>query len=116
MKLCIRCGENPTGRGRSGRELLVCDICRVANRRGRLGVDMEFRRRHKKTSCEHCGFIAINPCQLDVDHIDGNRDNNDPSNFRTLCANCHRLKTITEKDNLWHEKDPAPSPQLRLVG
>ena len=43
--------------------------------------------------CEHCGFLPKHPCQLDVDHIDGNHFNDDPSNLQTLCANCHRFKT-----------------------
>lgn len=55
-------------------------------------------RRHKKDYCENCGFLPIHSCQLDVDHVDGNRKNNDPSNLRTLCANCHRLKTFMNKD------------------
>jgi len=39
-------------------------------------------------------------CQLDVDHIDGDSSNNDPSNYMTLCANCHRRKTMIEGDHL----------------
>lgn len=54
----------------------------------------------KKTYCEHCGFVAIHRCQLDVDHIDGNHFNNDTSNLQTLCANCHRLKTYINGDYL----------------
>lgn len=50
-------------------------------------------RRFKKNQCESCGFLALDPCQLDVDHIDENRHNNSPSNLQTLCANCHRLKS-----------------------
>lgn len=53
---------------------------------------------HKKEYCEDCGFLAKHPCQLTVDHIDGNRYNNEPSNYRTLCHNCHALKTLTNKD------------------
>ena len=53
----------------------------------------------KKNECETCGFRAIDLCQLDVDHIDGNKHNNDPSNLQTLCANCHRIKTKLNKDN-----------------
>ncbi|QHZ60024.1 hypothetical protein PJKIFABJ_00088 [Pseudomonas phage PE09] len=49
---------------------------------------------YKGDSCECCGFVAIHKVQLDVDHIDGNHFNNDPSNLQTLCANCHRLKTF----------------------
>ena len=51
---------------------------------------------HKKPQCGLCGFVAVDPCQLDVDHIDGNHKNNDPSNLQTLCANCHRLKSLQD--------------------
>ena len=58
----------------------------------------ERRYRHaKKDHCERCGpDIRYHPCQLDVDHVDGNHQNNDPANWQTLCANCHRLKTHVE--------------------
>ena len=48
---------------------------------------------NKKDKCESCGFIPKHKCQLDVDHIDGDKHNNEKSNLQTLCANCHRLKT-----------------------
>jgi len=54
---------------------------------------------HKKDYCEHCGFKPVHISQLDVDHIDANRFNNDPSNLQTLCANCHRLKTHLNGDS-----------------
>ncbi len=53
---------------------------------------------HKKNHCEECGFVPVHECQLDVDHTDGNHNNNDINNLRTLCANCHRLKTQLSKD------------------
>ena len=55
-------------------------------------------RLYKKEACEECGFFAKNPAQLHVDHIDGNKKNNDPSNFQTLCANCHAYKTAMNQD------------------
>lgn len=55
--------------------------------------------RYKKDYCESCGFVAIHRVQLDVDHIDGNHTNNEPSNLQTLCANCHRLKTQLNNDH-----------------
>lgn len=57
-------------------------------------------RAHKKKICEKCGFNAVHKCQLDVDHIDGNHQNNDPSNLQTLCRNCHSLKTWLNKDHI----------------
>ena len=39
---------------------------------------------NKKPFCELCGFVAINSCQLDVDHKDGNHNNDDPNNLQTL--------------------------------
>ncbi len=52
----------------------------------------------KKTFCEECNFIAKDTCQLDVDHIDGDHNNNCTDNLRTLCANCHRLKSKVNGD------------------
>lgn len=50
---------------------------------------------HKKESCERCSFVPENACQLDIHHRDGNHLNNDPSNLMTLCANCHRLYSLS---------------------
>jgi hypothetical protein len=54
---------------------------------------------HKKEYCETCGFEAVHECQLTVDHIDGNRYNNEISNWQTLCHNCHALKSWQNKDH-----------------
>ena len=51
-------------------------------------------------SCSNCGWNKRNPwnntCHLEVDHIDGNSDNNTEANLRLLCPNCHSL-TATYK-------------------
>lgn len=50
-------------------------------------------RQFKKKFCEKCGFTPLDPCQLDVDHINEEHYDNGLCNLQTLCANCHRLKT-----------------------
>lgn len=45
--------------------------------------------------CPECSWNKINPSTgrspLEVDHIDGNSENNAPSNLKVLCPNCHSL-------------------------
>lgn len=62
----------------------------------------------KESTCVRCGFVAENPCQIDIDHIDGNRLNNHKSNLQSLCANCHRLKTIECQDWLGAKRSVRP--------
>lgn len=59
---------------------------------------------HKKDKCGFCGFVPVNQCQLDVDHIDGNHKNNSVENLQTLCANCHRLKTFLHKEGIYSNR------------
>jgi len=68
-------------------------VCQTCHRKGR---------RDKGSICEMCGFIPVDPIQLDVDHKDGNPYNNDKSNLQTICANCHRLKTKLNDD--WNKR------------
>lgn len=64
-------------------------------------VNPKTKRRNKlgKIGCV-CTATITEPCQLSVDHIDGNHDNNDPENLQTLCHNCHAIKTVRSEDNL----------------
>lgn len=59
-------------------------------------------KRHRKDACELCGWAP--PAEyaleaLDVDHIRplALGGTHDPENLRTLCPNCHRLKTLAER-------------------
>lgn len=58
----------------------------------------------KKDTCETCGFRG-HSCQLDINHIDGNHDNNNPENIQTLCSNCHRLVTFEKKHGMYQYKN-----------
>ncbi len=45
--------------------------------------------------CSQCGWSKMNPTSntipLEIEHIDGNANNNDENNLTLLCPNCHSL-------------------------
>lgn len=45
--------------------------------------------------CCKCGWSEVNPrtgiVPLQINHIDGNSQNNEPKNVELLCPNCHSL-------------------------
>lgn len=102
--MCVICKVcKQTSRGK-GNYRPVCSGCHKERTKGVRHDKLKTKPYivHKKDICELCGFVPVHSCQLDVDHIDGNHDNNDISNLQTLCANCHRLKTYINKD--WIQK------------
>jgi ssDNA-binding Zn-finger/Zn-ribbon topoisomerase 1 len=71
---------------------------------GKISIDNQYYNSHtmrikkwmfdfgiKKYECEECGISEWNnkPIVLELDHIDGNRNNNILSNLKILCPNCH---------------------------
>jgi Zn finger protein HypA/HybF involved in hydrogenase expression len=51
--------------------------------------------REKYDACSVCGWSKRNPITsripLEIDHIDGNSENNSEENLRLICPNCHSL-------------------------
>ncbi len=65
------------------------------NEKDRSGEFSKVYSKYRKFFCERCGFVAEHKIQLDVHHIDFNHKNNSPENLKTLCANCHRLYSLS---------------------
>ena len=77
-----------------------CTSCQRKSVASLQSLPRKFNKRYhkyRKPICEACGFIPKHMAQIEVDHVDGNHRNNHPSNLRSLCANCHRLKTMVER-------------------
>lgn len=57
-----------------------------------------FRDGYKEKKCEKCGITKWcgEEVILELDHIDGNKYNNELINLQILCPNCHALKTNKE--------------------
>lgn len=97
---CEYCGVVSIHRGGPARNGTLIWKCASANsRKWRRGLNRPLARVSstyrllKADKCARCGFVPQHASQLDVDHIDEDHSNNDPSNLQTLCSNCHRLKT-----------------------
>lgn len=58
----------------------------------------------KTLTCEACGNTLLDLCQMDVDHMNENHSDNRPENLCSLCANCHRLKSL--RSNLFYSQYP----------
>lgn len=60
----------------------------------------------KKTVCDRCGFRAKYSAQLMVYHVDGNLNNTDTKNLKTVCQNC--AVEIPKLDLTWKSGDLEP--------
>ena len=98
-----------------------------------LGMENRRRRVFEEQShcCNRCGLSTWleSPITLELEHIDGNNQNNDRSNLEGLCPNCHSItdtwrgrnkSTISNRnrvsdDELYNALVNAPSIRTGLV-
>lgn len=60
----------------------------------------------KKNVCDRCGFRAKYSAQLLVYHVDGNLNNSQPKNLKTICQNC--AIAVPRQDLPWRPGDLEP--------
>jgi hypothetical protein len=76
---------------------LLNDVKYCENADGRLGFE-----------CPNTRPELLLPGMLQVDHIDGNHEHNQPFNLQVICACCHPEKSSRFRDILAWDKKPAP--------
>lgn len=60
---------------------------------------------YKCSLCGNEGYWNNKPLVLQLDHIDGDRTNNEITNLRFLCPNCHtQTDTYANKRGSYHKK------------
>jgi hypothetical protein len=57
----------------------------------------------KKKICDICGFKSKYQSQIVVYHIDGNLNNCELINLRSICLNC--VEVVTRRNTLWRRGD-----------
>ena len=97
--LCQECNSKPAAynyrRGDKVYYRKKCDSCIRKSQSSTITTPAWQRAGYQKNSnCEMCGFTAQHPYQLDVHYVDGNMTNNNPTNLKTVCANCQRLGSV----------------------
>ena len=65
----------------------------------------------KEHKCEICGITDWmgKKVPIELDHIDGNHYNNELSNLRIVCPNCHAQQDTNSGKNVKHRKKNKPS-------
>ena len=73
-------------------------IAQIPDTAAKFGITTPLRLAHflAQASHESGGFKAVNEQQMDVFHVDGNRNNISIYNLKTICSNCQRLKSTQE--------------------
>ena len=57
----------------------------------------------KKATCDLCGFKSLFTSQITVFHIDGDLENINLTNLRSICLNC--VEVVKKKEVTWRRGD-----------
>ena len=110
--ICNACNYNPCAinYNRNGKTYFRsrCLSCINRNRKKKLPKPRWVENGYtKKRSCDLCGFLCKHGSQIRVHHIDGNLNNCELINLRSVCLNCSIL--IQKQDLTWKPGDLDPN-------
>ena len=102
--ICPACNHNPVAinyrKGNRTHYRTRCQSCINKNRNIKPPVPKWARIGYvKKLVCDVCKFRAKYPAQMQVYHRDGNLNNCELNNLRSVCLNCG--VTLQKQDSAW---------------
>ena len=106
--ICPACNQRPRAincyRGNRVYYRNRCETCLKKNKKIKAPVPRwQLDGYKKKPTCDRCGFKAKHPSQLLVFHVDGNLNNSNQRNLRTICLNC--VEVVKRKEVNWRRGD-----------
>lgn len=106
--VCQTCNKNPCAVNykRLGKTYYrsICDDCGRSKLKKKPRVHKwQSAGYKKKTTCDLCGFKATYATQMTVYYVDGNLENNEFINLRTICLNC--VEVLKRKEVKWKRGD-----------
>jgi hypothetical protein len=109
--LCKVCGKNAAAiNGYHNDKVYYRSRCNACIRRGKKLKPRPPRWTasgyKKKTACDRCGFHARHTSQLVVYHVNGDLNDSELRNLKTVCLNC--IAEITRLDLPWRRGDLEP--------
>ena len=109
--LCQICNKNPAAiNGYHHNKIYYrskCNSCNKAKKKAKVSVPRwQAAGYKKKPACDRCGFRARHHSQLTVFHVDGNLNNCETRNLKTVCLNC--IVEITRLELPWRPGDLEP--------
>lgn len=82
----------------------MCDGCgRIKKKKNPTKPLWQKAGYNKKATCDLCGFKSVLSSQITVFHVDGNLENTELPNLRSICLNC--VEVVKKKEVNWRRGD-----------
>ena len=106
--ICKKCNQNmcAINYNRNGitHYRSICDECgRKKNKLKPRKPNWTKSSYKKKATCDVCGFKSSYPSQITVFHIDGDLENIQLNNLRSVCLNC--VEVVKKREIKWKRGD-----------
>jgi len=106
--ICKHCNKNPCAVNYVKHGVThyrsMCDVCGRKKHKEKPRKPTWHKSGYKKkATCDLCGFKSQFPSQMTVFHIDGDLENTQLTNLRSICLNC--VEVVKKKEVNWRRGD-----------